>query len=92
MNTKKAVALAYGYNENAPKVIASGMNQSALLIIDKAKKLDIPIFKNKELVESLIMMDLGEEIDEEHYIAVAKILAWLSKNEDKSKLSYQEDK
>ena len=84
---KKAIALAYGYGENIPKIVASGYNQSALLIIEKAKKFDIPIFKNKELVESLIKLDLDDEIGEEDYLAVAKILTWLSNNENKSKLS-----
>lgn len=88
-NIKKAVALAYGYNEDIPKIVASGYNKSALFIVEKAKKLNIPIFQNKELVESLIKLNLDDEIHEENYLSVAKILIWLSNNEDRSKLSYQ---
>lgn len=87
MNIKKAIALAYGYNETAPKVVASGYDKSALLIMEKAKRLDIPIFQNKELVESLITLNLDDEIDEKDYLSVAKILIWLSNNENRSKLS-----
>lgn len=84
---KKAAALAYGWDENIPKVVASGKDKIALSIINKAKELNIPIFQNKELVDSLIKLDINNDINKETYLAVAKILSWLNKNEERYKLS-----
>ena len=86
-DVKKAVALAYGENYNAPIVVANGKEKMALRLIQKAKEFNIPIFKNKQLVESLINLDINEEINEESYLAVAKILSWLQYSESKAFLS-----
>lgn len=87
MDIKKAVALAYGDNDNVPKVIASGRDKIAFKIIQKAKEHNIPMFQNKELVDSLINIDIDSEINEESYLGVAKILVWLSNIENNSQLS-----
>ncbi len=75
---KKAVALRYKMNEdNAPKVVAKGRGFLAEKIEEIAKEYDIHIEKNPELANSLYRLNLNEEIPEELYEAVAKILAYI---------------
>ncbi len=75
---KKAVALRYKMNEdNAPKVVAKGRGFLAEKIEEIAKEYDIHIEKDPELANSLYRLNLNEEIPEELYEAVAKILAYI---------------
>ncbi len=75
---KKAVALRYKINEdNAPKVVAKGRGFLAEKIEEIAKGYDIHIEKNPELASNLYRLNLNEEIPEELYEAVAKILAYI---------------
>ena len=75
---KKAVALRYKMNEdNAPKVVAKGRGVLAEKIEEIAKEYDIHIEKDPELANSLYRLNLNEEIPEELYEAVAKILAYI---------------
>lgn len=83
---KKAVALRYE-GDSAPKISAGGRNHLAHAIIEKARAFNIPIFQNKELVDSLINLDIDDEITPESYLAVAKILLWLSESENKAQMS-----
>lgn len=86
-NPTKAVALAYKEHLIAPKVVASGKDRFAMLLIQKAREFDIPIFQNKELADLLIDIKVDDFIDEGSYLAVAKVFAWLSENEKKAQLS-----
>lgn len=70
-----AVALQYD-GETAPKVTAKGTNEIAEQIIELAKKHNIPLTENKELVTLLSTLELGEEIPEALYLAVAEIIAF----------------
>ncbi|MDE6886603.1 MAG: EscU/YscU/HrcU family type III secretion system export apparatus switch protein [Helicobacteraceae bacterium] len=83
----KAVALAYGGEIQTPKVVASGKDKMALLLVQRAKEFNVPIFQNKELVDLLINLEIDEEIGEDSYLAVARILIWLNENELKTQLS-----
>ena len=75
---KKAVALKYKINEdNAPKVVAKGRGFLAEKIEEIAKECNIHIEKDSELANSLYRLNLNEEIPEELYEAVAKILAYI---------------
>ncbi len=75
---KKAVALKYKINEdNAPKVVAKGRGYLAENIERIAKEHDIHIERDAELADSLYKLKLDEEIPEELYEAVAKILAYI---------------
>lgn len=86
-NIKKAVALLYGEQTPVPKITAAGKEKFAFAIIQKAEEYNIPIFKNKELVDSLINLDIDDEINPDSYLAVAKILIWLNDTENKMQLS-----
>ncbi len=73
--TSLAVALKYD-GENAPKVTAKGSQDIAEQIIQLAKKHNVPLSENKELVSLLSTLELGEEIPEVLYLAVAEIIAF----------------
>lgn len=75
---KKAVALRYRQGEdNAPVVVATGQGWLAEKILEMADSHDIKIFQDKNLVESLRILNPDEEIPVELYEAVAAILAFV---------------
>ncbi len=75
---KKAVALKYEtQKDNAPKVVAKGSGKIAEKIIEIAKEYGITIKEDKELVEMLAKLDIGEEIPTQLYEVVAKIFAYV---------------
>jgi flagellar biosynthesis protein len=85
---KKAVAMQYkAYENNAPKVIAKGSGEIAKKILEKAKEYDINIFKNAELTEMLMNVEVNEEIPPELYKAVVEVFIWLHKTEEKAQIS-----
>ena len=73
---KKAVALKYEH-VGAPKVIAKGEGEIATRMIDLANEVGIPIQQNKDLVTSLIKIQLNHEIPPELYKVVAELLAFI---------------
>ncbi|GJM05477.1 MAG: hypothetical protein DHS20C09_14680 [marine bacterium B5-7] len=72
---KKAVALFYD-GVAAPTLSAKGARDLAEDIIALAKKHDIPIHEEPELVNLLSTLKLGEEIPKELYVAVAEVIAF----------------
>jgi len=70
-----AVALRYD-GENTPKVTAKGYDDIAQQIIELAQKHNVPLNENKELVSLLATLELGEEIPEALYLAIAEIIAF----------------
>ncbi|RLC03295.1 MAG: flagellar biosynthesis protein FlhB [Deltaproteobacteria bacterium] len=75
---KKAVALKYDRETtNAPKVTAKGKGKVAQKIIELAKKHDIPIKDDPDLIEVLSSLEIDEEIPAEIYVAVAELLAFV---------------
>lgn len=76
-HTEATLAVALKYDgENAPKVTAKGTDEIAQQIIDIARKNNVPFTENKELVSLLSTLELGEEIPEMLYLAVAEIIAF----------------
>lgn len=70
-----AVALKYDKEkDNAPRVVAKGLRLKAEKIRDIAKAYNVPIMKNVALAGSLYRVDIGEEVPEELYDAVAEVL------------------
>ncbi len=75
--TESSIAVALKYDgENAPKVTAKGHSDIAGQIIELARKHNVPLTENKELVSLLATLELGEEIPEALYLAVAEIIAF----------------
>ncbi len=76
--THLAVALRYVEETMpAPRVIAKGQDQKAQEILKLARRHGIPIMRNVPLARGLIQVDLGSEIPEELYTAVAEVLNWV---------------
>ena len=73
--TSLAVALKYD-GKNTPTVTAKGAHEIAEQIIELAKKHDVPLTENKELVTLLSSLELGDEIPEVLYLAVAEVIAF----------------
>ena len=72
---QKAVALYYDGN-NAPHVSATGTGDLAKQIIAIAEEHGVPLCDNSTLVDLLVTLELGDEIPEALYIAVAYIIAF----------------
>ena len=73
-----AISLKYsGGSNHAPKVTAKGQGWVAEKIIAMAQQQNIPIKKDKDLVELLEKIDVGREIPESLYKLVAELLAWV---------------
>lgn len=84
---KKAVALLYEPGNQAPQVVAAGQGKLADKIIDTAKENDVPLYKDTDLTETLLKLDIGDCIPPELYGVVAEILVYVDKMDKiKSKL------
>ncbi len=75
---RKAAALSYKENFNAPVVSAAGMGVIADKIIEKAEESNVPVVYNKELTDLLCNVDVGDEIPPELYEAVAHVIAYIT--------------
>ena len=87
-----AIALKYdrdgdGEEKQAPSVVAKGMRVWAEKILEEAKHYGIPVVRNVPLAHALNKVELGEEIPEELYDAVAEVLNFVYElaEEQKSK-------
>ena len=75
---RHAVALRYdAEDERAPRVIASGMGSTAEAILAAAAEHGIPVEEDEALLGLLAECEVGEEIPQELYEAVAELLTWL---------------
>ncbi len=77
--THFAVAVRYNPDkDNAPVVVAKGMDYVALKIIEIASENDVVLQENKPLARALYSeVDIGREIPEQFYQPVAEILAFV---------------
>jgi flagellar biosynthesis protein FlhB len=74
------LAIAIEYDEpsmNAPEVTAKGQGSMAQRIIALAKSNGVPIMRDVPLAHSLYSVELGSEIPEGLYEAVAEVLNWV---------------
>lgn len=75
---RKAAALKYELNYDAPVVTAAGMGCIADKILEEADNNEVPIVYNKELTDLLCNVDVGDAIPSELYEAVAHIIAYVT--------------
>jgi flagellar biosynthesis protein len=80
---KKAVALAYKEGYYAPLVVAKGRGGTAEAIIACAKEAGIYVHEAPELVSLLMQVDVDRFIPPEFYLAVAELLAWIYRLENR---------
>ncbi len=75
---RQAIALNWNpMTEAVPKVSATGSGALADEIIRIAKENDIPIREDRDLVQILSLLDIGEAIPAEIHTAIAEILAFI---------------
>lgn len=80
---QKAVALFYD-GVNAPQISAKGAGKVAEEIIAIAREHGVPLCDNATLVDLLVTLELGDEIPEALYVAVAYIIAFAYQLEGKT--------
>jgi flagellar biosynthesis protein FlhB len=71
------LAIAIRYDETtmqAPRITAKGQDSLALKIIEIAKEHKVPVIRNIGLAHALIDLEVGHEIPEDLYEAVAEVL------------------
>ncbi|MBU8894993.1 EscU/YscU/HrcU family type III secretion system export apparatus switch protein [Corallococcus sp. H22C18031201] len=70
-----AVALKYDRDaDGAPRVLAKGMDSRAERIKALAREADVPALRNVPLAHALLRVEVGHEVPEELYDAVAEVL------------------
>ena len=74
---KISVALEYVPGEHAPKIIASGKGVLAEKIIERAKEVDVPVYEDSKLANTLSKLEIGDMIPTELYNVVAEILVFV---------------
>lgn len=85
--TELAVAIQYEAGEmRAPKVVAKGQDYIAQKIREIAAAHGVPIVERKPLAQALYkMVDVGQEIPEHLYQAIAEVLAYVYQLSGKAK-------
>ncbi len=71
------VAVAMKYDDKtmvSPQIVAKGQRLFAEMIRDMAKEYNIPIMQNVPLAWALLELEIGDEISEELYAAMAEVL------------------
>jgi len=77
MNDETEIAIALKYDkekDSAPRIVAKGLRLKAEKIREIARQYNIPIMKNIPLANALYRIDVGQEVPEELYDAVAEVL------------------
>jgi len=82
-DVRKAVALAYKEGQFAPLVVAKGRGITAEAIIAFAKESGVHVHESPEMVSLLMQVDLDRFIPPELYMAVAELLAWIYRLENR---------
>ena len=74
---KRAVALAYGEGDGAPRIVARGYGELADRIIAEAGRQGIYVHGAPELVALLMQLDIDEQIPPKLYQVIAELLVWV---------------
>ena len=76
--THLAIAIKYEKGKmGAPQVMAKGERLVAEQIREVARQFKVPIFRNVPLAHALIQLEIGDEVPEDLYTAVAEVLQWV---------------
>ena len=78
VDVKRQLAVALHYDKTgAPRVTAKGRGLIGAKIIEIARQHDIPIEQNEVLAGALSNVEIGDEIPQELYKAVAEVLIFV---------------
>ncbi|HHQ69126.1 MAG TPA: flagellar protein FhlB [Halothiobacillaceae bacterium] len=72
---RRAIALSYD-GEDLPKIVASGQHQLAEEIVALAREAGVPEVDDPQLAAALATLDVGDEIPESLFRAVAEVLSY----------------
>jgi flagellar biosynthesis protein len=73
---RRATALRYEQGAHAPKVTATGAGLVADRIVAAAREAGVPVRHDPALAEALATLDLGDDVPQALWTAVAETLAW----------------
>lgn len=73
---RRATALRYEHGEHAPRVTATGVGLVADRILAAARESGIPVRHDPALAEALSALELGDDVPQALWTAVAETLAW----------------
>jgi len=73
---RRATALRYTEDSDAPEVVATGAGEIARKILAAAEEAGVPVRQDAALVEALAKLEVGQAIPPELYVAVAEALVW----------------
>ena len=79
---KKAVALKYVEETEAPVVLAKGQGRTAERMLEDAEKNGIPITHDQVLVDMLGLSSAGDIVPENTWQALAVIFSYILKEKD----------
>ena len=81
---KSAAAMRYRQGEDpAPKLVAKGVGIIAEKIIAAAREARVPIYEDPDLLAMLMTLNINEVIPSEMYVAVAEVLAFIYRMNNK---------
>lgn len=85
-DTRRAIALRYApeRGEDIPRVIASGEGFAADEILRIARENDVPLRLDPALAGALATLDVGQQVPQELFRAVAEVLAFVYRMNGKS--------
>ncbi len=76
--THLSIAISYQRSEmDAPRIVAKGADHLAFRIREIGREHQVPIIENKPVARALYKQEVGEEIPEEMFTAVAELLAYV---------------
>jgi flagellar biosynthetic protein FlhB len=76
--THLSVALRYDRGRmDAPQVIAKGADNVAMRIREIARENNVPLVENKPVARALFKVDIGKQVPDDLFKAVAEILAYV---------------
>jgi len=82
--THLSIAISYERETmDAPTIIAKGADHVAFKIREIARELKIPVIENKPLARALYKQEIGEQVPEELFTAVAEVLAYVYRLKNK---------
>jgi flagellar biosynthesis protein len=73
---RRATAIQYTQGDRAPKVTATGTGLVAERIIAAARQAGVPVREDAALAQAMAKLELGSEVPEAMWVAVAETLAW----------------
>lgn len=87
---KREIAVALGSSRKAkdvPQVLATGKGEVARSIVERAREKGLAVERDADLAQVLAELDLGEDIPEEVFMAVAEILYFIYEANQEMKLN-----